>query len=54
MQEMFGYLAADPKTPYDLTAWCNAYGELIGSFIDIHNQEVFLLEAFHERMPTSI
>ena len=53
LKEVFGYLAADPKTPYDLTEWCNAYGELIGSPVDVHEQEVFLSVAFHRRMPTS-
>lgn len=47
LKELFGYLAADPKTPYDLTEWCNTYGELIGSPIDVHEQEVFLSLAFH-------
>ena len=28
LKEMLGYLAADPKTPYDLKEWCDAYGDL--------------------------
>ena len=54
LKEMLGYLAADPKTPYDLTEWCDAYGDLIGSPIDVHEQEVVLSGAFHRRMHMSI